>query len=118
MMVAPSPFMTNLRKQRILIVEDEPSILDNIAYSLETEGFDPVGCTTGGDALDRFEEGFNLAVLDVGLPDISGFELCKEIRKTSQLPIIFLTARASELDRIVGLEIGGDDYMVKPFSPR
>ncbi len=118
MLIAFSPFMTNLRKQRILIVEDEPSILDNIAYSLETEGFDPVGCTTGGDALGRFDEGFDLAVLDVGLPDVSGFELCKEIRKTSRLPIIFLTARASELDRIVGLEIGGDDYMVKPFSPR
>ncbi len=110
--------MTNLRKQRILIVEDEPSILDNIAYSLETEGFDPVGCHTGGDALERFQEGFDLAVLDVGLPDVSGFELCKQIREQSRLPIIFLTARASEVDRIVGLEIGGDDYMVKPFSPR
>lgn len=110
--------MTNLRKQRILIVEDEPSILDNIAYSLETEGFEPVGCHTGGDALERFREGFDLAVLDVGLPDVSGFELCKQIRAESKLPIIFLTARAAELDRIVGLEIGGDDYMVKPFSPR
>ncbi len=110
--------MTILRKQRILIVEDEPSILDNIVYSLETEGFDPVGCGTGGDALERFNEGFDLAVLDVGLPDVSGFELCKQIRAQTRLPIIFLTARATEVDRIVGLEIGGDDYMVKPFSPR
>ena len=110
--------MTTLRKQRILIVEDEPSILDNIAYSLETEGFEPIGCSTGGDALERFSEGFDLVVLDVGLPDVSGFELCKQIREHSTLPIIFLTARASELDRIIGLEIGGDDYMVKPFSPR
>ena len=106
-------------KPRILVVEDEPSILDNILYSLETEGFSPHGCATGGDARAALERGpWALVVLDVGLPDTVGFDLCKEIRRTSNLPIIFLTARASEVDRVVGLEIGGDDYMVKPFSPR
>ena len=106
-------------KPRILVVEDEPSILDNILYSLETEGFQPHGCATGGEARAALERGpWALVVLDVGLPDTVGFDLCKEIRRTSNLPIIFLTARASEVDRVVGLEIGGDDYMVKPFSPR
>ncbi len=106
-------------KPRILVVEDEPSILDNIVYSLETEGFQPQGCATGGEARAALERGpWALVVLDVGLPDTLGFDLCKEIRRASNLPIIFLTARASEVDRVVGLEIGGDDYMVKPFSPR
>jgi two-component system catabolic regulation response regulator CreB len=106
-------------KPRILVVEDEPSILDNILYSLETEGFEPHGCATGGEARAALGKGpWALVVLDVGLPDILGFDLCREIRRTSNLPIIFLTARAGEVDRVVGLEIGGDDYMVKPFSPR
>ena len=106
-------------KPRILVVEDEPSILDNILYSLETEGFAPHGCATGGEAHAALKnEAFALVVLDVGLPDTSGFELCKEVRRRSNVPIIFLTARAAEVDRIVGLEIGGDDYVVKPFSPR
>ena len=106
-------------KSRILVVEDEPSILDNIVYSLETEGFEPHGCSTAGEARAALLRGpWALVVLDVGLPDTPGFELCKEIRRTSNLPIIFLTARAGEVDRVVGLEIGGDDYVVKPFSPR
>ncbi|MBN1671090.1 MAG: two-component system response regulator CreB [Kiritimatiellae bacterium] len=105
--------------QRILVVEDEPGIADNITYALRTEGFDVVWCATGRDAKKALDEGdIALMILDVGLPDRNGFELCKEIRKTSELPIIFLTARADEVDRIVGLEIGGDDYVVKPFSPR
>jgi len=106
-------------KPRILVVEDEPSILDNITYSLETEGFEPHGCATGGEARAALLRGpWALIVLDVGLPDVVGFDLCREIRRTSNLPIIFLTARAGEVDRVVGLELGGDDYMVKPFSPR
>jgi two-component system catabolic regulation response regulator CreB len=106
-------------KQRILVVEDEPSILDNILYSLETEGFIAEGHTTGEAALERIANGeYALVVLDIGLPDVSGFELCKQIRQNSDIPIIFLTARAAEIDRIVGLEIGADDYVVKPFSPR
>src|SRR5688500_10510221 len=106
-------------KPRILVVEDEPSILDNIIYSLETDGFAPLGCTTAGEARAALsKERFAMVVLDVGLPDTPGFEFCKEIRRTSEIPIIFLTARAGEIDRVVGLEIGGDDYMIKPFSPR
>lgn len=106
-------------KPRILVVEDEPSILDNILYSLETEGFEPRGCATGGEARAALAgNGFALVVLDIGLPDGTGFELCKEIRRQSNVPVIFLTARGAEVDRIVGLEIGGDDYLPKPFSPR
>lgn len=106
-------------RPRILVVEDEPSIADNIVYSLETEGFAAERCATGADALARLAaEPASLVVLDVGLPDMSGFEVCKAIRKSSTVPIVFLTARAAEIDRVVGLEIGGDDYVVKPFSPR
>jgi two-component system catabolic regulation response regulator CreB len=114
-----APRSLDAMKPRILVVEDEPSILDNILYSLETEGFEPRGCATGGEARAALAgNGFALVVLDIGLPDGTGFELCKEIRRQSNVPIIFLTARGAEVDRIVGLEIGGDDYMVKPFSPR
>lgn len=106
-------------QQKILVVEDEPAIADNIRYALETEGFDVVWCRIGADALDALAENtIQLIVLDVGLPDISGFDLCKTIRKSSTIPIIFLTARSDEIDRVVGLEIGADDYVTKPFSPR
>jgi two-component system catabolic regulation response regulator CreB len=105
--------------QEILVVEDEPAIVDNIVYALETEGYDVVSSSTGQDALALLEEKpISLIVLDVGLPDMSGFDLCKRLRRTSDIPIIFLTARDAEVDRVVGLEIGGDDYVVKPFSPR
>lgn len=105
--------------QRILIVEDEQGIIDNVTYALNTEGFATVACKTGAEALKTFAKGsIDLIILDIGLPDRTGFDLCQEIRKTSSVPIIFLTARAKEADRIVGLELGGDDYVVKPFSPR
>lgn len=105
--------------QRILVVEDEPAIADTITYALRTEGFEVDWCSTGGEALRLLAEtSANLIVLDVGLPDRNGFDLCKEIRKTSSIPVLFLTARNSEVDRVVGLEIGGDDYVSKPFSPR
>lgn len=104
---------------KILIVEDEPSIADNILYSLESEGFAPCVCTTGAEALNRAKaEDFALVVLDVGLPDMTGFEVCRQLRAARDVPVIFLTARNSEVDRVVGLEIGGDDYLCKPFSPR
>ena len=104
---------------KILVVEDEPAIADNISYALSTEGFEVVWCTTGGEAMALLaEEGVSLIVLDIGLPDCNGFDLCRDVRQTSGIPIIFLTARADEVDRIVGLEIGADDYIVKPFSPR
>ncbi|HBA85789.1 MAG TPA: two-component system response regulator CreB [Verrucomicrobia bacterium] len=105
--------------QKILVIEDEPSVADNIAYALSTEGFEPLCCSTGREGLKQLQKNpIALLILDVGLPDINGFELCKEIRKTSTTPIVFLTARADEVDRVVGLEIGADDYVVKPFSPR
>ena len=106
-------------KPRIVIVEDEPAIADNIQYALETDGFEVICFLEGikaGEYLN--DEEADLIVLDVGLPDINGFELCKNIRKKTNTPIIFLTARTEEVDRIVGLEIGADDYVTKPFSPR
>ena len=106
-------------KPKILIVEDEPAIADTIQYALETDGFETRCLSSGAPVIALLEqEAIDLIVLDIGLPDISGLELCKEIRKTGQIPVIFLTARSDEVDRVVGLEIGADDYVVKPFSPR
>jgi two-component system, OmpR family, catabolic regulation response regulator CreB len=102
---------------RVLIIEDEVEIASTIEYALKTEGFEVEHVLNGGDGLKKFA-GADLIVLDVGLPDISGFDVCREIRKESEVPIIFLTARADEIDRIVGLELGADDYVSKPFSPR
>ena len=103
----------------VLIVEDETAITDTIQYALETEGFTTQVAASGQEALDKLARSpADLIILDVGLPDINGFELCKRIRRESNLPIVFLTARSEEVDRVVGLEIGGDDYVVKPFSPR
>ena len=106
-------------RQKILVVEDEAAIADTIVYALETDGFDPLWASTGAEGRNFLQTtGIALVVLDIGLPDISGTELCKEIRQHSTVPIIFLTARNDEIDRVVGLEIGGDDYIAKPFSPR
>ena len=105
--------------KRILIVEDEPAIIDTIQYALETDGFETICFSSGLKALEFLNgEKVDLIVLDVGLPDINGFELCKNIRKKSNTPVLFLTARTDEVDRVVGLEIGADDYVTKPFSPR
>jgi two-component system catabolic regulation response regulator CreB len=105
--------------KHILLIEDESSIADNVIYSLETEGYAVTWVVEGQQGLEVMpQKDIDLVILDVGLPDISGFEVCKVIRRTSDVPIIFLTARADEIDRVVGLEIGGDDYVVKPFSPR
>lgn len=103
----------------VLIVEDEPAIADTIAYALETEGFRTRRCALGGEALALLkDDGFRFVVLDVGLPDISGFEVLRRLRTFSEVPVLFLTARSEEVDRVVGLEIGADDYVSKPFSPR
>ena len=103
----------------IVVIEDERSIADSVIHSIEREGYAAVWCARGQEGLERVRQGgCVLVVLDVGLPDISGFELCKAIRTFSAVPIIFLTARDDEIDKIVGLEIGGDDYVTKPFSPR
>jgi two-component system catabolic regulation response regulator CreB len=104
----------------ILIAEDEPAIADSIAYALRTDGYTPLHVTLGEQALAamRAPEPPALMVLDIGLPDISGLEVCRRLRRFSDAPVIFLTARSDEIDRIVGLEIGADDYVTKPFSPR
>jgi len=101
-------------------VEDEQAIADSIAYALRTDGFTPRHVTLGEQALAvlRSEAAPQLVVLDIGLPDMSGLEVCRRLRQFSEVPVIFLTARSDEIDRIVGLEIGADDYVTKPFSPR
>ncbi len=115
-------------RPRILVVEDEPGIADTIRYALATDGFEPVCVGTGAEALaalgadDEKRRGLPepvaLVILDVGLPDVNGFELFKRIQQASAVPVVFLTARSDEIDRVVGLELGADDYVAKPFSPR
>lgn len=103
----------------ILIVEDEAAIADTLVYALQLEGFSTKWLGLAGDALEYLKQHqVDLIILDVGLPDMSGFDLCKKLRRDSDIPVMFLTARGDEIDRIVGLEIGADDYVVKPFSPR
>ena len=105
--------------ERILIIEDEGAIADALIYALRSEGFEVHWCQLGREGLEWLQhQAVDLLVLDVGLPDTSGFELCRQIRQFSSVPVVFLTARKEEVDRIVGLEIGADDYVVKPFSPR
>jgi two-component system catabolic regulation response regulator CreB len=104
---------------RILIIEDEPAIADTLTYALGTEGYETVWCTTGRAALEELRQSaFALALVDVGLPDVNGFDLFREINRQWPLPMVFLTARNGEIDRVVGLELGADDYISKPFSPR
>jgi two-component system catabolic regulation response regulator CreB len=106
-------------RQTILVVEDEPPIAETIVYALQTENFAVLWKTTGRDALAAMQQQtVALVILDVGLPDMSGLEVCREIQRRGPVPVIFLTARSSEVDRIVGLELGADDYLAKPFSPR
>ena len=103
----------------ILIVEDEAAIADTLIYALQGEGFTTTWLSLAGEALAlQAREPADLWILDVGLPDMSGFEACKQLRRSCEVPVLFLTARDSEIDRVVGLEIGADDYVVKPFSPR
>ncbi|MDR3054083.1 MAG: two-component system response regulator CreB [Zoogloeaceae bacterium] len=103
----------------ILIVDDEPAIADTLAYALTAEGYATDRCGLGQEAVARVAaKAYALVILDVGLPDINGFEVCRQLRRNSDVPVIFLTARAEEVDRIVGLELGADDYVAKPFSPR
>jgi two-component system catabolic regulation response regulator CreB len=103
----------------VLLVEDEPAIADTLIYALETECFKVTHALTGTDALAAAGSGkFDFAILDIGLPDMTGLEVCRRLREISSIPVLFLTARDGELDRILGLELGGDDYVTKPFSPR
>ncbi len=108
-----------MSNQTILVVDDDPQIRDVLGMALERAGFSAIMARDGAEGLSKAKsENPALAVLDIGLPEMDGLELCKAIRKDSDLPILFLTARDDEIDRIVGLELGGDDYVTKPFSPR
>jgi DNA-binding response OmpR family regulator len=103
----------------ILVVDDEESIQKLLTYPLEREGFEVVQARDGEEALDRFREGaFDLVVLDLALPRLDGLEVCKRLRASSTVPIIMLTARDDEVDKVLGLELGADDYITKPFSIR
>ncbi len=103
----------------ILVVDDEPHIRDVIRFALEKAGLRVVLAGNGREALDAFDPAkIDLIVLDINLPEIDGLDVCRTIRKTATTPILFVSARDEELDRILGLELGGDDYVTKPFSPR
>jgi DNA-binding response OmpR family regulator len=104
---------------RILLVDDEQSIQTLLSYPLRKDGYHVTSALDGGEALRRFEEGrFDLVILDVMLPRLGGVEVCRQLRSRSQVPIIMLTAKGSETDKVAGLEVGADDYITKPFSMR
>jgi DNA-binding response OmpR family regulator len=104
---------------RILLVDDEQSIQTLLSYPLRKDGYHVTSALDGGEALQRFEEGrFDLVILDLMLPRIDGVEVCRQLRAHSQVPIIMLTAKGSETDKVAGLEVGADDYITKPFSMR
>jgi len=104
---------------RVLVVEDEDSFSDAISYLLRKEGFEVAVCSTGPDALETFDRtGADLVLLDLMLPGLPGSEVCRSLREKSSVPVIMLTAKDSEIDKVVGLELGADDYVTKPFSSR
>ncbi|MEO8756467.1 MAG: response regulator transcription factor [Devosia sp.] len=104
---------------KVLIADDEPNIREVISFALERAGFAIATARNGVEALQQFRRGpLDLIILDVGMPEMDGLEACRQIRKTSEVPILFLSARDEEIDRVLGLEIGGDDYVTKPFSAR
>jgi two-component system OmpR family response regulator len=104
---------------RILVADDDPHIRDIICFALEKAGMKTIVARDGAEALRRFNESQpDLVVLDVGMPEMDGLEVCRHIRRSADAPILFLSARDEEIDRVLGLEMGGDDYVSKPFSPR
>ena len=104
---------------RILLVDDEQAVQTLLTYPLRKEGYEVVGAVDGQEALDRFaEQRFDLVVLDLMLPKLDGIEVCRRLRTRSQVPIIMLTAKGDEVDKVAGLEMGADDYITKPFSVR
>ncbi|HEX4298910.1 MAG TPA: response regulator transcription factor [Devosia sp.] len=104
---------------RILIADDEPNIREVISFALERAGHATLSARTGAEALQLFRRGpVDLIILDIGMPEMDGLEVCRQVRKSSDVPILFLSARDEEIDRVLGLEIGGDDYVTKPFSTR
>jgi two-component system, OmpR family, response regulator len=107
------------RASRILLVDDEVAILTLLSYPLRKDGYEVVQASDGNDALSRFAESrFDLVVLDVMMPKLDGLEVCRRLRAQSSVPIIMLTAKAEEIDKVLGLELGADDYICKPFSMR
>lgn len=115
----PSSCMDFSVCKRILLLEDEQAIADTLLYALRSEGYEVRHVRLAQEALAAFQaDPPDLAILDVGVPDGNGFDVCRAMRRRSELPIVFLTARNEEIDRIVGLELGADDYVAKPFSPR
>ena len=109
----------NEPRPRVLIVEDEPSLVESISYALELEGFDVLSATTGRDGVEQARIAHpSVILLDLMLPESSGLDVCRQIRTTSDVPIIMLTARDAEADKVAGLELGADDYVTKPFSMR
>ena len=105
-------------KDRILVVDDEKEIADLVTFYLESENFEVITCYTAEDALEQVKgTRFDLAILDIMLPGTSGFEICKKIRETCTYPIIMLTAKVEDMDKITGLALGADDYITKPFQP-
>lgn len=105
-----------MASERIMIVEDNSDIRSAVSLLLETEGFQAVACPDGKSALQEMNEDIRLVVLDIMLPDIDGITVCRKIRETSSVPILFLTAKGTEIDKVTGFNAGGDDYLVKPFS--
>ena len=111
--------MTEPMSKRILVVDDEPNIREVICFALERAGMTTTTARNGAEALRVVQrEAPSLIVLDIGMPELDGLEVCRQLRRTSDVPVLFLSARDEEVDRIVGLELGGDDYVTKPFSPR
>src|SRR5438874_9877418 len=107
------------RAPRILLVDDEQSIQTLLSYPLQKDGYDVVRASDGKEALARFsEQAFDLVVLDVMMPRLDGLEVCRRLRSRSTVPIILLTAKTEEIDKVLGLELGADDYITKPFSLR
>lgn len=105
-----------MRKRNILIIEDDESIRSGVRLLLENEGFSVIEAPTGEQGIELIDDNIDLVILDIMLPGITGYKVCEEIRKSSVVPILFLTAKTSENDKVLGFVVGGDDYLVKPFS--
>lgn len=103
---------------RILICDDEPVVHESLRIYFEAEGYEVLDAYDGAEGLAKLDSSVSLIILDIMMPKLSGIDVCREVRKTSTVPIVMLTAKGEEIDRILGLELGADDYIVKPFSPR
>lgn len=107
------------KRPRILVADDEAAIADLVARVLSDEGFEAIAAYSGAEALEQLESGaYDLGILDVMMPDLDGFEVCRRVRAASDVPLVFLTAKDEEIDQVLGLSLGADDYIVKPFRPR